>query len=107
MRFARGDVRTTSFRTKTTAAFLSAIDDFAAVAAPKNQLSRDFLGCSIFDVFDSIDPQRTLTPAVQRSKAARECELIYPKLANAISAITPGGSRRAQKLLVAHPLESH
>lgn len=24
-------------------------------------------------------PQRTLTPAVQRSKAARECELIYPK----------------------------
>lgn len=24
-------------------------------------------------------PLRTLTPAVQRSKAARECELIYPK----------------------------
>jgi hypothetical protein len=43
---------------------------------------------------DAFDPERTLTPAVQRSKAARECELIYPKLANAIEAITPGGSRR-------------
>src|SRR6476619_1304295 len=38
-----------------------ALKSDAAAEKPKDQLSRDFLGCSIFDFCNNIDPKRTST----------------------------------------------
>ena len=59
MRFARGNMRTTSFRTKTTTELRIGATDYCSGGVPKNQLLRDFRRRSIFDFCNNICQIRT------------------------------------------------
>src|SRR5258705_265313 len=58
MRFTRGDV-TISFHPNRSRISVVALKSDAAAEMPKDQLSRDFLGCSIFDFCNNIGTKRT------------------------------------------------
>src|SRR4051794_22704500 len=60
MRFTRGDVRGPyRFIQNRSRISVVALKSDAAAENPKDQLSRDFLGCSIFDFCNNIGTKRT------------------------------------------------
>jgi hypothetical protein len=59
MRLAFGEVRTTSFHTKTTTELRIGATGFAATETSKDQISRDFRCRSSFDFFNNIGAKRT------------------------------------------------
>jgi hypothetical protein len=66
MRFTHGDVRDHIVSSKRSRISVVALKSDAAAEKPKDQLSRDFLGCSIFDFCNNIRHKRSF------DKSARE-----------------------------------
>src|ERR1700722_11079026 len=68
MRFARGDVRGPHrFTQNRPRSFVAALQNVTAEEKSKNQLSRDFWCCPIFDFCNSIGTKRTCRPGLTMS----------------------------------------
>src|SRR3984957_18632707 len=85
MRFARGDVRGPHrFTRDRPRSFVAALQSVTAEEKSKNQLSRDFWCCPIFDLCNSIGQTRKWR-AIRRESA-------LPRSQNDLSAISGSGS---------------
>src|SRR5258708_18190488 len=73
MRFTRGDVRDPyRFIKNRSRISVVALKSDAAAEKPKDQLSRDFLGCSMFDFCNNIGAKRTFTEKLTSEKRQQE-----------------------------------
>src|SRR6478736_1574612 len=100
MRFTRGDVRDPyRFIPNRSRISVVALKSDAAAEKPKDQLSRDFLGCSIFDFCNNIGTFRTWRDVRPESdfgavRSAYDPQRTWPSLGR-----HAGFSRRALRVL--------